>query len=505
MLSAALIMSFIKSSVNWVKFDINNVLNQGNILYERSVNYLHSTNYPIDGRDYLLVTNIVRETILFNRKITFKAASCYSFTGRGKKVKRDEIAFGFVFLSQTLNRLVEKYQFIILIANESASSITHHDGAFFLFDPHSMDQNKKYFLNGVSCMLLFNALVGLIKCLQANKICNNSILCFNGVNISVENITDVNSDNSTTRKNDKCRLSKIVNKESLRLSKKNKKIEDEKIIPDENNLGILSTDCEHCQATFYEKETKHKQSCEFRAVKEYERIFNNFSKFIKDLSIDEKKKVYALKSIVGELITNLSLQVISVKKEILNTRLSNIWLHGEAKRPGVGEDIRNKDVYAFNEISVIDYLIDDEDNEEAVKKKELNFFSSNIDSRRFMHLGYQDGMVIVKKFRKPDFFITITTNPNWREITENLYSGQLPNNCHDLIARVLKHKSDVLIHDLKKNKIMGNNDFRLISDQVDKCVKAEFPDKEKNLRLFKIVTKTMVHSRCDISKSKVPC
>uniref|UniRef100_A0A0N5BQI5 Helitron_like_N domain-containing protein n=1 Tax=Strongyloides papillosus TaxID=174720 RepID=A0A0N5BQI5_STREA len=148
-----------------------------------------------------------------------------------------------------------------------------------------------------------------------------------------------------------------------------------------------------------------------------------------------------------------------------------------------------------------------------------------------MHLGYQDGMAIVRKFGKPDFFITMTTNPNWREITENLYPGQLPNDRHDLIARVFKHKSDALIHDLKENKIMGNvvylqstiefqkrslphihilvkvskEDFRLTSDQVDEYVKAEFPDKEKNPCLFEIVTKTMVHSRCDISKTKVPC
>uniref|UniRef100_A0A0K0FGK5 Helitron_like_N domain-containing protein n=1 Tax=Strongyloides venezuelensis TaxID=75913 RepID=A0A0K0FGK5_STRVS len=140
-------------------------------------------------------------------------------------------------------------------------------------------------------------------------------------------------------------------------------------------------------------------------------------------------------------------------------------------------------------------------------------------------------MAIVRKFGKPDFFITITTKLNWREITKNLYSGQSSNDRHDLIARVFKHKSDALIHDLKENKIMGNvvylqstiefqkrslphihilvkvskNDFRLTSDQVYECAKAEFLDKEKKPRLFEIVTKTMVHSRCDISKTKVPC
>uniref|UniRef100_A0A0K0F2P4 Exported protein n=1 Tax=Strongyloides venezuelensis TaxID=75913 RepID=A0A0K0F2P4_STRVS len=75
-----------------------------NILSERCIDYLRSTNYPIDGKDYLTVTNIVRETILFNHKITFSTASCYLFTRRGKKVKRDKIAFGFVSLSQALNR-----------------------------------------------------------------------------------------------------------------------------------------------------------------------------------------------------------------------------------------------------------------------------------------------------------------------------------------------------------------------------------------------------------------
>uniref|UniRef100_A0A0K0F354 Helitron_like_N domain-containing protein n=1 Tax=Strongyloides venezuelensis TaxID=75913 RepID=A0A0K0F354_STRVS len=146
-----------------------------------------------------------------------------------------------------------------------------------------------------------------------------------------------------------------------------------------------------------------------------------------------------------------------------------------------------------------------------------------------MHLGYQDGIAIVRKFGKPDFFITMTTNLNWREITKNFYPGQSLNDRHDLIARIFKHKSDAFIHDLKENKIMDNviylqstiefqkkplpqirilvivskDDFRLTSDQVDEFVKAEFPDKEKNSRLFEIVTKTMVHSRCDISKTKV--
>uniref|UniRef100_A0A0N5C7J7 Peptidase C76 domain-containing protein n=1 Tax=Strongyloides papillosus TaxID=174720 RepID=A0A0N5C7J7_STREA len=133
MSSAALIMACIKSPLNWDKSDINNVLNQGNILYERSVNHLRSTNDPIDSRGYLSVTNIIVEII-------YHTASCYSFVGRGMTVSRDETIFSYVLLSEALNRLVNEHQFLILIANERTSSIIHHDGAFFLFDPHSMDQ-----------------------------------------------------------------------------------------------------------------------------------------------------------------------------------------------------------------------------------------------------------------------------------------------------------------------------------------------------------------------------
>uniref|UniRef100_A0A0K0F166 Helitron_like_N domain-containing protein n=1 Tax=Strongyloides venezuelensis TaxID=75913 RepID=A0A0K0F166_STRVS len=149
-----------------------------------------------------------------------------------------------------------------------------------------------------------------------------------------------------------------------------------------------------------------------------------------------------------------------------------------------------------------DYLIDEEDNKEVAKRN------------RFMHLGYQDGMTIVRKFEKPDFFITMITNLNQRKITKNLYPEQSPNDRHNLITRVFKHKSDALIHDLKENKIMGNvvylqstiefqkrslpnihilvkvskNDFRLTSDKVDECVKAEFPDKERNPQRYHKVT-----------------
>uniref|UniRef100_A0A0K0G5Z2 Peptidase C76 domain-containing protein n=1 Tax=Strongyloides venezuelensis TaxID=75913 RepID=A0A0K0G5Z2_STRVS len=49
-----------------------------------------------------------------------------------------------------------------------------HGKAFFLLDPHSIDQNGRYRSNGVS----------------SNKICNNSLFQLDGVNISVADISD---------------------------------------------------------------------------------------------------------------------------------------------------------------------------------------------------------------------------------------------------------------------------------------------------------------------------
>uniref|UniRef100_A0A0K0F564 ATP-dependent DNA helicase n=1 Tax=Strongyloides venezuelensis TaxID=75913 RepID=A0A0K0F564_STRVS len=191
------------------------------------------------------------------------------------------------------------------------------------------------------------------------------------------------------------------------------------------------------------------------------------------------------------------------------------------KTPGadVAQDIRNKDVNALYEISVISNLthIISKINMLALSYKR---FSNYICEKELQH----------KNKAMPVFKLVLKPSSNRNNRVQNLYPGQLPNVRHDLIARVFKHKSDALIHDLKENKIMGNvvylqstikfqkkslshihilvkvskNDFRLTSDQVDKCVKVEFPDKEKNPRLFEIVTKTMVHSRCDISKTKVP-
>jgi len=61
--------------------------------------------------------------------------------------------------------------------------------------------------------------------------------------------------------------------------------------------------------------------------------------------------------------------------------------------------------------------------------------STFIGSPRNMLQNYQDAMAIVNKFGKPDLFITMTCNPKWCEIEENLLSGQQASDRPDICTR----------------------------------------------------------------------
>ena len=47
--------------------------------------------------------------------------------------------------------------------------------------------------------------------------------------------------------------------------------------------------------------------------------------------------------------------------------------------------------------------------------------STYVGSPRALKENFEDAMAIIKKYGKPDLFITFTCNPKWRRITENLY------------------------------------------------------------------------------------
>ena len=81
--------------------------------------------------------------------------------------------------------------------------------------------------------------------------------------------------------------------------------------------------------------------------------------------------------------------------------------------------------------------------------------SSFVGSPRWYNSQFQDGMAICREFHKPDFFITMTCNPHWSEITNELRDGEITQDRPDLVARVFKQKKDQLIKDIRSGRILG--------------------------------------------------
>jgi hypothetical protein len=69
--------------------------------------------------------------------------------------------------------------------------------------------------------------------------------------------------------------------------------------------------------------------------------------------------------------------------------------------------------------------------------------SSFMGGPRDMTERYHDAMAICAAKGKPDYFITMTCNPKWPEITAALLPGQSPGDRPDLVARVFKLRLQV--------------------------------------------------------------
>ena len=153
-------------------------------------------------------------------------------------------------------------------------------------------------------------------------------------------------------------------------------------------------------------------------------------------------------------------------------------------------------------------------------------------SPRFYVEKYQDCMAIVQKFGKPTLFITMTCNPDWKEIQDALNPGETAFDRPDICTRVFKLKNDLLLDEIEKKEIFGkvkamvgtieqqkrkglhhsHNLIILESDHVpknpediDKIVSAEIPDPETNPELYSIITKNNIHGPCGKLKLNSPC
>lgn len=143
----------------------------------------------------------------------------------------------------------------------------------------------------------------------------------------------------------------------------------------------------------------------------------------------------------------------------------------------------------------------------------------------------QDAMACCRVKGKPTLFITMTTNPEWDEIKENLLPGQTAVNRPDITSRVFAGKLQSLLNDLDKGEFFGAVDAMVhvveyqkrglphahillilkpddrprCGDDYDTIVSAEIPDKDADPGLYDIVKACMIHGPCGPLKPDAPC
>ena len=81
--------------------------------------------------------------------------------------------------------------------------------------------------------------------------------------------------------------------------------------------------------------------------------------------------------------------------------------------------------------------------------------SSFIGGPRDMKKHYMDAMALVQHFGRPDLFITMTCNPDWIEIQQELHPRQTPQDRPDLVTRVFIAKLQDLKDQIFKKEIFG--------------------------------------------------
>ena len=182
------------------------------------------------------------------------------------------------------------------------------------------------------------------------------------------------------------------------------------------------------------------------------------------------------------------------------------------------------------------------DDHELKIGKQIVLSKSFTGSPRWYHSKFQDGMAICRKYHKPDFFITLTCNPQWTEITDELREWETVQDRPDLVSRVFKQKKDQLMKIINSGQVLGKvpaflwviefqkrglphahvlvilaEDDRINSAaDVDNVISAQLPpdpelfppgsdQRAQAQRLESIVLQNMIHGPCGKLNPSSPC
>ncbi|XP_076055107.1 uncharacterized protein LOC143033489 [Oratosquilla oratoria] len=124
--------------------------------------------------------------------------------------------------------------------------------------------------------------------------------------------------------------------------------------------------------------------------------------------------------------------------------------------------------------------------------------STFVGGPRYMMERCQDAIMYVRIYGNVNYFITMTCNPNWPEIKENLLENQLPHDRPDIIARVFYLKKK---HSIKYLTRLPHLHCLLWMDEeskprpqnYDDYVQAEIPSRNEDPEEYALVLKHMIH------------
>ncbi|XP_056688027.1 uncharacterized protein [Spinacia oleracea] len=149
---------------------------------------------------------------------------------------------------------------------------------------------------------------------------------------------------------------------------------------------------------------------------------------------------------------------------------------------------------------------------------------------RDLKKGYLNAMALVQRYGKPDLLVTMTCNPNWQEIKQELAIGEEAQNRPDLVSRIFRAKFLALKKLIMEKHVFGevaamiylvefqkrgfpHAHFLIILTppckiktpaDYDKFVSVEVPSVDTP-RLRKIILKHMMHDPCGQLNPKCPC
>ena len=94
-----------------------------------------------------------------------------------------------------------------------------------------------------------------------------------------------------------------------------------------------------------------------------------------------------------------------------------------------------------------------DDTNENVEIGQKTFLSHSMrGSRRHLRSLAKNGLALVSEYGRPSLFITLTCNPNWVEIVEQLLPGQTAFDRGDIVCQVFYRKLETVLHNIRHGK-----------------------------------------------------